>query len=281
MMGRVVVLQAAEHPTPLAAEGEGMEWLILLAGGALGGLLAGLFGVGIGVALVPAAALAAPFAGIAPDVALRLGLGTALALTVPTSALAAWRQHQRGALDLALLRRWAWPILAGAALGAALVAVVPAAWLARIFGVLALVVAGYLAFWPPGAVLAPRPPGGAVPVAVGCFSALMGVGGGTLGVPVMVLCGVPIGTAVATASGFGVLVAGPATLGLLLAGWGVAGRPWGSLGWVSLPLLALLLPVAIATTPLGVRLAARLPARALRLAFAAFMALVGAKMLLG
>ncbi len=279
MIDRVAVLGGLPHPTPMVAEGEAVA--LLLAAGALGGLLAGLFGVGMGVALVPAAVLAGPLLGVAPDVALRLGLGTALALTLPTSALAAWRQHARGALDVALFRRWAWPLLAGAVLGAVAVAFVPAAWLARVFGVLALVVAGYLAFWPAGSVLAARPPGGALPVSVGCFSALMGVGGGTLGVPAMVLFGVPIGTAVATASGFGVLVAGPAALGLMAAGWGVEGRPWGSLGWVSLPMVALLLPVAMAATPLGVRLAGRLPARVLRLAFAGFMALVGVKMLMG
>jgi uncharacterized membrane protein YfcA len=262
----------------MGAQGEAVA--LLLAAGALGGLLAGLFGVGMGVTLVPAAVLAGPLLGVAPDVALRLGLGTALALTLPTSALAAWRQHARGALDVALFRRWAWPLLAGAVLGAAAVALVPAWVLARVFGVLALAVAGYLAFWPAGSVLVARPPGGALPVGLGCFSALMGVGGGTLGVPAMVLCGVPIGTAVATAAGFGVLVAGPAALGLMAAGWGVAGRPWGSLGWVSLPMLGLLLPVALATTPWGVRLAARLPARMLRLGFACFMALLGAKMLL-
>jgi len=45
--------------------------------------------------------------------------------------------------------------------------------------------------------------------------------------------------------------------------------------------LALLLPVAMAATPWGVRLAARLPAAWLRRAFAGFMALVGTRMLLG
>ena len=40
-------------------------------------------------------------------------------------------------------------------------------------------------------------------------STLMGIGGGTFGVPLMTLYGVPIHRAVATASGFGVAVSVP------------------------------------------------------------------------
>ncbi|MCX7932216.1 MAG: sulfite exporter TauE/SafE family protein [Rhodovarius sp.] len=265
-----------------------MGWLIgiglLAAAGWIGGLLAGLFGVGVGVVLVPAALLAAPAFEVAPEVALKLGLGTALALTLPTSLLAALRQHRAGRFDRALFRRWGPPLLAGACLGTWLAAVAPAGWLGAVFGVLALLIAAYLGLLPPAARIAAAPPAGVagalVPAAVGGCSVMMGVGGGTLGVPAMCLLGVPIGAAVATAAGFGVLVSAPATVGLILAGMEVAGRPWGSLGWVSLPMAALLLPIALAATPVGVRLAGRLPPVLLRRAFALFMAAVGLKMLL-
>ncbi len=261
----------------------GMEWLaaVLLLGAAgwLGGLLAGLFGVGMGVALVPAMVAAAPLLGVAPAVAVKLALGTSLALTVPTSALAAWRQHRAGRLDQALFRAWLPGMAAGVLAGTLAAAVVPAEALALLFGVLALAVAACLAA--PQARLRDAPPAvPALPAAVGGLSVLMGVGGGTLGVPAMSLFGVPIGRAVATAAAFGVVVSAPATLGLVVAGWGAAGRPWGSLGWVSLPVVALVLPLALWAAPMGVRLAEQARPLLLRRAFALFMALVGCRMLL-
>ena len=45
---------------------------------------------------------------------------------------------------------------------------------------------------------------------IGVISAMMGIGGGTFGVPLLTLCGRPIHQAVATASGFGAAIALPA-----------------------------------------------------------------------
>ena len=51
---------------------------------------------------------------------------------------------------------------------------------------------------------------------VGFFSVLMGIGGGSLGVPTMTLHGMTIHRAVATSSGFGLLIAVPSVLGFSL-----------------------------------------------------------------
>ncbi len=59
---------------------------------------------------------------------------------------------------------------------------------------------------------------------LGLLSAMMGIGGGAIGVTVMTLCCRPIHQAVATASGFGAAIALPAALGYVLMGWG-QGRP--------------------------------------------------------
>ena len=44
----------------------------------------------------------------------------------------------------------------------------------------------------------------------------MGIGGGSFGVPLMRLYGVPIHRAVGTASGFGLMIAIPSVIGFLL-----------------------------------------------------------------
>ncbi len=262
-----------------------MEWLWLAPGlvlaGLAGGLLAGLFGIGVGVVLVPLMAGLLPLPGVEEALRVKLAIGTSLAMTVPTSWLAARGHAARGTLDAALLRRLAPGMLVGVGLGVVLAGWVAGALLVLVFGVVALVVAGL--FLMPGMRLGAALPGGlpgqALAGVVGGVSAMMGVGGGTLGVPALVLFGVPVGRAIGTAAGFGVMIAAPASLGLVLAGWGLEGLGMGALGFVSLPAVALILPPAMLATPWGVRLAQRLPGRALRLGFAAMMAALGLRML--
>ena len=90
----------------------------------------------------------------------------------------------------------------------------------------------------------------------------------------MTLYGRPIHQAVGTSSGFGPMIAIPGTIGFIWAGWGVAGVPPGSLGYVSLLSAAIIVPVSVLAAPLGVRMAHGISRRKLELFFATFLALV-------
>jgi len=113
--------------------------------------------------------------------------------------------------------------------------------------------------------------------AVGFLSVLMGIGGGSFGVPLMTLYGSPVHRAVATAAGFGVIIAVPAVAGFLLTP--APGAPPLTLGSVNLPAFAIVIAMTLITTPWGVRLAHATDAARLRRIFALFLALVAANML--
>ena len=53
----------------------------------------------------------------------------------------------------------------------------------------------------------------------------MGIGGGSFGVPLMTLHNVPIHRAVATAAGFGVIIAAPSVLAFLVSQPPLEGAP--------------------------------------------------------
>src|SRR5690606_2736795 len=112
---------------------------------------------------------------------------------------------------------------------------------------------------------------------VGFLSVLMGIGGGSFGVPLMSLYGVPIHRAVATAAGFGVIIAVPSVTGLLLTP--AAAAPPYTLGSVNLPAFVVIVAMTLVTAPWGVRLAHAMDPAPLRRAFAAFLALVALNML--
>ncbi|MCB2116551.1 MAG: sulfite exporter TauE/SafE family protein, partial [Rhodobacteraceae bacterium] len=211
--------------------------VLLMAIGAFAGVLAGLLGVGGGIILVPAffyAFSALRYGG--PDL-MQVCLATSLATIIVTSLRSVLAHNRKGAVDWEILRGWAPGIAVGAALGVLAVTALRTPVLQAIFGVLALVVAFYLglgrAEWRLGAAM-PRGAGrAALSPVVGFLSVLMGIGGGSFGVPLMSLFGVPIHRAVATAAGFGVVIAVPSVAGFLMTSAEAA--PPFTVGSVNLP----------------------------------------------
>ena len=116
---------------------------------------------------------------------------------------------------------------------------------------------------------------------VGALSAMMGIGGGTLGVPIMTLFGYPAQRAVATAAGMGLVISIPGAIGFIVAGWNAAALPPASLGYVSLIGFVLITPMTVLCAPLGVHIAHALPQKRLKQAFALFLAITSIRMAAG
>lgn len=255
--------------------------VLLMAIGAFAGVIAGLLGVGGGIVLVPAFFYAFGHMGYAGDQLMQVCLGTSLATIIVTSVRSALAHHRKGAVDWAILRAWGAYVAVGALAGFVLAASLKSAALQAIFGVLALVAGVYMAFgrdhWRLGAAMPGGVARGGLGGGLGFFSALMGIGGGTFGVPMMTLYGMPIHRAVATAAGFGIIIAVPAAVGFLTLQ--VANAPPFSIGAVNLPAFGVIIAMTLLTTPYGVRLAHWMDARPLKRVFAVFLILVALNML--
>jgi uncharacterized membrane protein YfcA len=246
------------------------------------GFLAGLLGVGGGIVLVPVLDAMLVAGGTPPEQALHVAVATSLATIIPTSLSSARAHHRRGAVDVPLARRWAVAMLVGAALGAVLASRAPAATLSLVFGLVALAAAVRMMIpvstdvpsraWPL------RPAGQVVATVIGAVSATMGIGGGTVSVPVLSLSGIPVHRAVGTSSVFGLVIAVAGTAAYLLAAVPHP-TPWSTVGWVNLAGVALIAPLSVVMAPLGVAAAHGLSRRRLTLAFGLFLSLVAARML--
>lgn len=256
-------------------------FLLLLAIGAFAGVISGLLGVGGGIILVPAFYYAFAALGYEGDALMRVCIATSLATIVITSTRSAHAHNRRGALDWSILRAWAPGIVVGAIAGVWAVSHLHSTELQMIFGALALVVAFYLGFGREDWRLGDRMPAGGLRVVlspvVGFLSVLMGIGGGSFGVPLMSLFGVPIHRAVATAAAWGVVIAVPSALVLLFTP--IAGAPPYTQGAVNLPAFVTIIAMTLITTPWGVRIAHAMNPRPLRRVFALFLAVVALNML--
>lgn len=256
---------------------------LLLICGAAAGVLAGLLGVGGGIVIVPMLYHVFTGLGLAPALAMPLSVGTSLSTIVLTSIVSARGHHRRGTVDWPLIRRWLPWVVLGVVVGTALGGTVDGVLLKRVFGALLTVVAVHMLITSVRRpLLADRLPGPlgqrGLAAFIGGFSAMLGIGGGTLTVPILNLYAYPIHRAVGTASVFGFIISVPATVGYLLAGRGVDGLPAGSTGYVNWLAFAILVPATMLFAPLGVRLCHGLDVTRLKQAFAVFLGLVGLKM---
>ena len=256
----------------------------LIGAGLFGGLIAGLFGVGGGTVMVPALFCAFELLGVGGESNLHVAIGSSLLTIVATSwrSLAAHRAH--GAVDETVLRTWTPWVAFGALIGAGIAGMTSMANLGWVYGVCLILVAAQMALTPDGWKLAGDLPTGwgrrVIATTIGGLSAMMGIGGGSLGGMTMTLFGRPIHQAVATASGFGFAIGLAATLGFVLFGWGAPGRPPLSLGYVNVPAAITLGLLTTAVAPFGARLAHRLDKTVLRRAFAVYLTLAAVAVLI-
>lgn len=259
--------------------------LVLLVTGFVAGLLSGLLGVGGGIVVVPVLYLLSGLLDLDPGVRMHVAVGTSLASIVLTSIVAARAHRRRGTVDSGVLRSWAPWLFGGAILGAAIGGSVRGEILSAIFATVALGVALHMAFAPATFRLRRNLPTGRtrafIGMVIGAFSAMMGIGGGTLSVPFFTACNYPVHRAVGTASALGFVIALPATIGFVVTGWGVAALPQLSVGFINLLGLVLIAPLSLVSAPLGATLALRLPAPVLKRVFAAFLFLTSARMFAG
>ncbi|MFD0981938.1 sulfite exporter TauE/SafE family protein [Tropicimonas aquimaris] len=247
------------------------------------GLMAGLLGVGGGIVIVPVLFWILSLTDFPPELAMHMSVATSLATIVFTSVSSARSHFKRGSVDTRLLRIWGPGIVAGALTGGLAAKFIDADGLKLIFGCIALLVALNMAS-PKTLVLSDDLPkrgwvNAAISYVIGGFSSLMGIGGGTLSVPILSAFSVEIRRAVGTAAAFGFLIAVPAAIGFVISGLGVPDRPPLSLGYISIPAALLILPFTVSFAPVGAALAHRLDGKWIKRAFALFLGITALRML--
>jgi len=255
----------------------------LLVTGVVSGVAAGLLGIGGGAIIVPALSLALGWLGFDSDVVQHVAVGTSLAIIIPTGIASARSHHKRGAVDVEILKLWAPVIVVSTLIGGLMARLYSGDVLRIIFGVMALFIAAniLLPFQERlmGHLKHSKMTHRISAAVVGYVSSLMGVGGGSLSVPTIHAFGATMHKAVGTGAAIGVFIALSGTLGFIISGWDVPGRPPLSLGYINMVALVLVGATAALCAPLGAALAHRLQQRTLKIAFAVFLCFTGLNMI--
>jgi len=252
--------------------------------GAFAGVLAGLLGIGGGLVIVPMLNIAFEWQNFPVEHIQHVALGTSLATIIFTSMSSMRAHHKRGAINYTAFWRLVPGIFVGTYLGACVAAVLPTMVLKIFFGFFLYYVATQM-------LLSLKPtssrelPGNAgifgVGSGIGIFSALVGIGGGTLTVPFLSWCNQTMHTAIATAAAVGLPIALAGTAGFVINGWGLEGLPGPNVGYIYIPAFLGIISMSVLTAPLGAKLAHSLPVEKLKKIFAILLYIVGTRMFWG
>ncbi len=260
-----------------------MELLTLALMGALAGTMAGLLGIGGGALIVPVLVIVFEMQHVDPSIMMQAALGTSLATIVFTAMSSVWAHQRRGAVNWTIFRRITPGIVFGGLLGTAIADVLASRTLHVMFVVFMFAVAAQFARGTTTTTAHRRLPGtfgmSVAGLVIGVASALFGIGGGSLSVPFMTWCSVAVRQAIATSAAIGLPIAVSSTVGYIVAGWGDPRLPPWSVGYVVLPAFLGVVVGSTVAAPLGARLAHRLSDVTLRRIFAAFVTILGVRML--
>lgn len=270
----------------------GLEWaeiistvITLALCGLVGGFLAGLLGIGGGMIFVPVFyyVFISVFK-VSPDVAMMLATGTSLTCMIPTSITAAVAQYNRGNTNMDTIKTWAPGMILGVLVGSLVSSFYGGEWLVILFGTVMLLNSlntFFRAKAKPMFNSLPGPTGQRIiGFCIACFSVMLGIGGGTLTVPVLNACNEEPHRSVGTSSAVSLFVCVPGAIVLFATGTTPENAPVFTIGYVSLLAAVCVIPMSMLTAKMGVTIGKKIAPATLKRIFAVALFCVSLRMLI-
>lgn len=257
-------------------------WIVYLLMGLFVGFFAGLLGIGGGLILVTLMVYLFTVQGFPEDRILHIALGTSITSIVFTSISSLLAHHKHGAVRWDIVRAAVPGLIVGTLLGTLVADQLKSKYLAIFFVIFVYYSAIQMfvnAKPKPSRQLPGRLGLNLASVLIGVLSALVGVGGGIMTIPLMSMCNVPMRNAIGTSAALGLPIAVAGTLGFVVTGLGKDHLPPFSVGYVYLPALIGIVIGTLITVPWGAKMAHTLPVSRLKKIFAVILFILATRML--
>lgn len=259
----------------------------LILAGIVAGYLAGLFGVGGGTIMVPVLATIFPYFSDNINMDMHCAVGTSLALIAPSAYMAASHHLRKGNLAGVKWRQWVVLVCVGVLIGSVITNRVHGNDLKFMFFIY-LYLAAWILYRHPKrsnqpqstAIVLPHKSVQAVAgMVIGAMCTVLGLGGGSFTVPFFSQYRVPMQATVALGNLTGIAVGTFGAIGGLINGWGLAGRPGFSVGYINIPAVLIMAPLTMLCAPLGAKLGRGIGAHKLKRLCIVYYLLIGSYLL--
>ncbi len=262
--------------------------LKLLLTGAVAGISAGFMGIGGGAVLTPLCLLIYPSLGIAPENMMKIIFGTNMFLVMAFSASAVHKHRKNNTIDGRMVMIIAPLAIIGSITGAWLASLMMSAVLKKAFAVL-LTVSSLMIVTrgstKPGAdstrgALLPQQLIPALGFITGLAGSFLGIGGGVVMIPVLILIfAYPMERVAATSSSVIIFIGLAGMVSYMWHGWGLVDPPGWSTGYVW---WSAAIPIALGGVPMarvGAMLNARTGNKTMQRIFGAVLFIIAVKIL--
>ena len=247
------------------------------------GFVAGLFGIGGGLITVPFLYFIFGQLGIDQKYIMHLAVGTSFAIIIPTSTVSVLTHHKFNAVDFNIVKNYGIFVITGVVIGTIFAATLKTKSLVLFFSIVILFLGIYL-------LLIKEREQNIVSemklylkfilgVIVGFISAIMGIGGAIMNVPIFKYFGYSINKAIGSAAAIGFLIALFGAIGFLISGSYLKTNLPLSIGFLNIPAFLIFIPITTFMARLGARTVHKIDKNKISKIFGIFLLLVATKFL--
>ena len=221
------------------------------------GFVAGLFGIGGGLITVPFLFFIFNSLGINQEYVMHLAVGTSFAIIIPTSAVSVITHHKYNAVDFNIVKSYGGFIVLGVVFGIIFAASLKTKTLVLFFSIVIFLLSIYLL------LLKEKEKSVVLEIKlylkivlgflVGFASALMGIGGAIMNVPILKFFGYTINKAIGSAAAIGFLIALSGAIGFLVTGIYLKTNIPLSIGFMNIPAFLIFIPITSFMARIGAR----------------------------
>ena len=248
------------------------------------GFIAGLFGVGGGLITVPVLFYIFNSMGLDRSFIMHLAVGTSFAIIIPTSFMSTITHMKFKAVDFDIVKSFGAFVAVGIIIGTIFAAILKTAHLILFFSVLTMFFALYFLTSKEKTNTVQRKMNLIYKVILGFlsgfFTAPMGIGGGSINVPILKIFGYSINKAIGSSAAIGFLVSVIGALGFAISGTYLNIEVPLSFGFVNIPAFLIFIPITMLMAKIGAIAVHKINKRIINRLFGVFLLVVSSSLFL-
>ena len=247
------------------------------------GFVAGLFGIGGGLITVPFLYYIFGLLNIDPQYVMHLAVGTSFAIIIPTSIVSVLTHQKFNAVDFQIVKNYGVYVIMGVIIGTLFAASLKTKSLVLFFSIVILFLGIYLLLLKESKqniIMEMKLHSKIIfGLIVGFISAVMGIGGAIMNVPILKFFGYSINKAIGSAAAIGFLIALFGATGFLFTGSYLKTNLPLSIGFLNIPAFLIFIPITTFMARIGAKTVHRIDKNKISKLFGIFLLVVATKFL--
>ena len=246
------------------------------------GFVAGLFGVGGGLIIVPVLFYIFDSAGLDRSFIMHLAVGTSFAIIIPTSFISTLTHMKFKAVDFDIVRSFGVFVVFGVIIGTIFAVNLRTAYLILFFSVITMLFSFYFLVFKEKI----NPIQNKMHIKhkiilgslSGFFTAPMGIGGGSINVPILKMFGYSIKRAIGSSAAIGFLVSVVGAISFAISGNYFDINVPLSFGFVNIPTFLIFIPITMLMAKIGARMVHQINKLIINRLFGIFLLIISCKL---